>query len=129
MLRGARVLLPRAEGARDTLVEGLEARGARVDELKLYRAAVPRDADVEGLRRLRDGEIDVVTFASSSAVRNLVEMLGGDLEPLRRVRIAAIGPVTAEAVREAGLEVSVMAAEYTISGLVAAMVAEMSRKP
>ena len=84
-------------------------------------------SDLEGLRRLRDGEIDVVTFASSSAVRNLVEMLGGDIQPLRRVRIAAIGPVTADAVREAELEVAVMAEEYTIAGLVSAMVAEMSR--
>jgi uroporphyrinogen III methyltransferase/synthase len=122
VLSGARVLLPRAESARDTLIEGLEAKGARVDELKLYRAAVPRDPDVDGLRRLREGEIDVVTFASSSAVRNLVEMLGGDLEPLRRVRIAAIGPVTADAVSGAGLEVAVAAAEYTIAGLVSAIV-------
>jgi uroporphyrinogen III methyltransferase/synthase len=115
------VLLPRAEGARDTLIAGIEAKGALVDELKLYRAAVPRDPDVDGLHRLRDGEIDVVTFASSSAVRNLIEMLDGDLEPLRNVRIAVIGPVTANAVRTAGLDVAIEASEFTISGLVAAI--------
>jgi uroporphyrinogen III methyltransferase/synthase len=122
-MHGVRVLLPRAEGARDTLIEGLEARGAHVDELRLYRAAVPRDPDLEGLRRLRDGEIDIVTFASSSAVRNMIEMLGGDVAPLSDVRIAAIGPVTAAAVREVGLEVSIVASEFTIPGLVAAIVA------
>ena len=119
---GQRFLLPRAENARDTLIDGLQARGATVDELTLYRAAVPVDPDLEGLRRLREGGIDVVTFASSSAVRHLIEMLDGDVTPLRSVRIAAIGPVTAQAVRASGLEVWVEAGEYTIAGLVAAIV-------
>ncbi len=119
---GQRFLLPRANGARDTLIDGLERRGAAVDELTLYRAAVPTSPDLEGLRRLRSGDIDVATFASSSAVRNLIEMLGGDLAPLRSIHIAAIGPVTAQAVRDAGLEVAVEAAEYTIPGLVQALV-------
>jgi uroporphyrinogen III methyltransferase/synthase len=122
VMRGARVLLPRAEGARELLVDGLQALGARVDELTLYRAEVPRDPDAEGLRRLRAGEVDIATFASSSSVRNLVEMLDGDIAPLRRVLIAAIGPVTAQAVRNAGLEPTVLATEYTIEGLVAALV-------
>ncbi|MBI5285838.1 MAG: uroporphyrinogen-III C-methyltransferase [Chloroflexi bacterium] len=139
VMRGQRVLLPRAEGAREVLVEGLEEMGAHVHELTLYRAAVPAEPDTEGLRRLRDGEIDVVTFASSSSVRNLVEMLrgraesrkqraeGGDaLAPLRRVVIAAIGPVTAAAVREAGLDPEVVAERYSIDGLVAALVARFA---
>jgi len=151
---GQRVLLPRAEGAREVLVDGLEEMGAHVHELTLYRAAVPSQPDAEGLRRLREGEIDVVTFASSSSVRNLVEMLGetanskqqtakgpggaesreqraegdaGDaLAPLRRVVIAAIGPVTAAAVREAGLEPGVVAERYSIEGLVEALVARFA---
>lgn len=122
-MRGQRVLLPRAEGAREVLVDGLEALGAHVHELTLYRAAVPSQPDAEGLRRLRAGEIDIATFASSSAVRNLVEMLGGDVSPLRGVLIAAIGPVTAEAVRDAGLDVGMTAEQYSIDGLVAALVA------
>ena len=123
-MRGQRVLLPRAEGAREVLVGGLARLGARVNELTLYRSDVPRDPDAEGLRRLRAGEIDVVTFASSSSVRNLIEMLGGaeSATPLlRRVHIAAIGPVTAQAVRDAGLEPAVVAQEYTIEGLVEAV--------
>ena len=123
VIRGQRVLLPRAEGARELLVDGLEAMGAHVHELKLYRAAAPENANVEALRRLRAGEIDVATFASSSAVRNLIAMLGDDIEPLRHVLIAVIGPVTADAVRAAGLPVGVMAERYTIEGLVESLVA------
>ena len=121
-LTDRRVLLPRAEGARDVLIEGLHERGATVDEVTLYIAAPPKDADAEGLRRLRAGEIDIVTFASSSAVRNLVSMLGDDLEPLRRCRIAAIGPITAQTVQELlGRPPDVVAKEHTIVGLVVAL--------
>jgi uroporphyrinogen III methyltransferase/synthase len=121
-VQGARVLVPRAEGAREALVEGLAARGASVEEVTLYVASPPEAPDVEGLRRLRDGEIDVATFASSSSVRNLAALLGGDVEPLRRCRIAAIGPVTAEAVVEVvGRSADAVANEYTIAGLVRAV--------
>lgn len=122
-MSGARVLLPRAEGARELLVEALAERGAAVDEVTLYVAAVPEGAEPEGLRRLRAGEIDVATFASSSSVRNLVTMLGGDVEPLRRCRIACIGPVTARTAAELlGRAPDVVAEEHTIAGLVRALV-------
>jgi uroporphyrinogen III methyltransferase/synthase len=122
VLHGQRVLIPRAESARESLLDGLGGRGAIVDELKLYRAAVPSSPSAEGLERLRSGDIDIITFASSSAVRNLVEMLDGDLSAMRKPLIAAIGPVTAAAVREAGLSVTVEASVYTIDGLVTAIV-------
>jgi uroporphyrinogen III methyltransferase/synthase len=122
-VRGSRVFLPRAEGARDVLIDGLVERGATVDEITLYVAASPKDPDAEGLRRLRAGEIDVVTFASSSAVRNLVAMLGDDLEPLRQTRIACIGPITAATVEELlGRPRDIVAQEHTIPGLVRALV-------
>ncbi len=75
---GDRVLLPRAEGARPELVEGLRALGAEVDEITLYRAAVPQQAPAEALSLLREGAIDIVTFTSSSTVRNLAALLGDD---------------------------------------------------
>jgi uroporphyrinogen III methyltransferase/synthase len=121
VMRGQRVLVPRAYGARDALIDNLRERGALVDELVLYRAAIPRDPDAEGLRLLRAGAIDSATFASSSAVRNLIEMLNGDVTPLRDVCIAVIGPVTAQAVRDAGLRVDVEASTYTVPGLVEAL--------
>jgi len=140
-LRGKRVLLPRAEGARDVLPAGLRAQGAEVDEVTLYRAAVPTDAPAEALELLRNGEIDIVTFTSSSTVRNLVAMLNGSIEALTprsplsrpsaeggegsgvraRPLIACIGPITAETARELGLRVDVEAAEHTVEGLVRAL--------
>ena len=128
VLRGQRILLPRAADAREVLLDGLRAAGAHVDELKLYVSSIPERPDAEGLRALRTGEIDIATFASSSSVRNLIAMLGGDVEPLRRVRIAAIGPITAQAVRDAGLAVAVEASEYSIEGLVAALVTDAANE-
>ncbi|MEO8457506.1 MAG: uroporphyrinogen-III C-methyltransferase [Chloroflexota bacterium] len=117
---GDRVLLPRAESARAELVIGLEALGSTVDEVPIYRAAVPSEASPEVLAELREGRIDIVTFTSSSTVRNLVAMLG-DTSALERAMIACIGPITAQTARELGLRVDVMAAEYTVEGLVAAL--------
>jgi uroporphyrinogen III methyltransferase/synthase len=122
-----RILLPRAEGARRELVRGLRAQGARVDELPLYVAAPPGAPEPDALRRLRAGEVDVVTFASSSAVYNLVKLLGGDTAPLKKPLIACIGPITARTARDAGLEVAVEAKEHTIPGLVRALVEHFSR--
>ena len=122
VMRGERVLLPRAAGAREVLVDELSEQGARVDELVLYEAAVPHAPATEALQQLRAGEVDIATFASSSSVRNLIEMLDGDVGPLRGVLIAAIGPVTAQAVRDAGLEPAIVAETFTIDGLVEALV-------
>jgi uroporphyrinogen III methyltransferase/synthase len=117
---GDRVLLPRAESARAELVRGLEAMGATVDEVPIYRAAVPSEASPEVLAELREGRIDVVTFTSSSTVRNLLAMLG-NASALERPLIACIGPITAQTARELGLRVDVTASEYTVEGLVAAL--------
>jgi len=77
-----RILIPRAENARPELPDGLRALSAEVDEVTLYRAAVPTDAPAEPLKMLRRGEIDIVTFTASSTVRNLVAMLNGSIEAL-----------------------------------------------
>jgi uroporphyrinogen III methyltransferase/synthase len=119
--KAVRILVPRAEGARPELIEGLTAAGAKVDEVTLYRAVVPSDAPVEALEMLRRGEIDIVTFTSSSTVGNLVAMLNGSDEALEQPVIAAIGPITAETARELGLRVDVEAAQHTVDGLVMAL--------
>ena len=122
-LTGQHVLLPRAEDARDVLIDGMAKQGAKVDEVTLYVAAPPKDPDAEGLARLRAGEIDVATFASSSAVRNLVALLGDDLGSLCQCRIACIGPITASTAEELlGRPPDIVASEHTIPGLVQALV-------
>jgi uroporphyrinogen III methyltransferase/synthase len=119
---GARILLARADIADRRLVEGLTARGARVDQFTAYRT-LPGDEDAPALRTsLAAGEIDIVTFTSSSTVRNLCLALGEDhVGLLSRSSIACIGPVTAGTAREFGLTPTVEAAEHTVAGLVDAI--------
>ena len=120
-LQGQAVLLPRAEGARAVLPDGLRAAGATVDEVTLYLAAPPAEAPAGALSLIRAGQIDAVTFASSSTVRNLATLLGGDLSALRGAVVACIGPQTAEAATEAGLPPTVVADEASVHGLVRAL--------
>ena len=120
-LAGARILLPRAEGARDVLPAGLRAAGATIDELTLYLAAPPAAAPPEALAAVRNGEIDIVTFTSSSTVRNLAALLGGDLSALREATVVCIGPIVAETAREFALPPQVVAEDHTIEGMVAAL--------
>jgi uroporphyrinogen-III synthase len=116
---GQNILLPRADIARQTLAEGLRAKGAQVDEVTAYRtvAAAPvAESDV------RPG--DVITFTSSSTVRNFLARYGGEPPAvLAATTIACIGPVTAHTAAEAGLQVDVVAEEHTVDGLLAALIA------
>jgi uroporphyrinogen III methyltransferase/synthase len=131
-LRGAgisgRVLLPRAEGANPALVAGLRAAGCDVDEVVLYESRPPAEVDPEALSQIRNSRIDVATFASSSSVRNLAELLGPGFEHLKRATIASIGPVTSQTAREYGLAVEVEPAEHTIPALVEALVQHYASK-
>jgi uroporphyrinogen III methyltransferase/synthase len=116
---GTRVLIPRAEEARDVLPETLRRRGASVEVLPVYRT-LPDEQGIGLLRTaLGDGGVEVVTFTSSSAVHSLVAAVGA--EALRDCVIACIGPITSAAARERGLRVAIEAEEYTLPGLVAAL--------
>ena len=112
----ARILLPRAQEARDVLPDTLRAHGAIVDVVAAYET-VPEIEDAAIAQGLASGEIDMVTFTSSSTVKNLVKMLG-NITPLQQVKIACIGPVTADTARSFALEPDIVAKEYTIDGLV-----------
>ena len=112
----ARILLPRAQEARDVLPDTLRAHGAIVDVVAAYET-VPEIEDAAIAQRLASGEIDMVTFTSSSTVKNLVKMLA-NITPLQQVKIACIGPVTADTARSFALEPDIVAKEYTIDGLV-----------
>jgi uroporphyrinogen III methyltransferase/synthase len=120
-IRGARILLPRAEQARDVIPTGLEKMGARVDVVTVYRTVSSgrRSEEFDGL--VKEGKVDVLTFTSPSTVINFLEIMGRDYTLPPRVKIAAIGPVTAAAVKKAGLAVDIMQETYTIPGLVAGL--------
>jgi uroporphyrinogen III methyltransferase / synthase len=115
---GARVLLARAAGADPELPRRLRDLGARVTDIEAYHA-VPDLASVEEVRSsLIAQEVDLITFTSPSTATYFVAAVG-DLA--RSVALAAIGPVTAARIRELGFRVSIVAAEHTASGLVAAI--------
>ena len=119
-LRGARILYPTAEGARDVLPDGLRNLGAMVDRIISYRS-VPDASGAEEVRRLLNcGDIDLVTFTSPSTVRGFVAAVGAD--SARRAPAATIGPVTSKVARAAGIDVAVEASESTASGLVRAVI-------
>ena len=111
---GKRLLWPRAAAARDVLTTMLRGRGAEVVERVLYDT-IP--LPVDDAARSDILHADAVTFTSPSSVRAFVALFGTAVQP----RVACIGPVTALAAREAGLEVHAVAAVYTMDGLVAAL--------
>jgi uroporphyrinogen III methyltransferase / synthase len=128
-LHGKKVLIPRAEVARETLPEQLRKKGATVDVIPVYRTIAPA-ADLSRLREyFESGAIDAVTFTSSSTVRNFVEMIGG-VEQARRLgtktTVACIGPITAQTAEESGLPVTIMPAENTVPALAQAIVRHFS---
>lgn len=125
-LRGRRVLIPRAEVAREILPEQLREMGAEVLVAPVYRTVRP-EAAFEALQQaLRAGEIDMLTFTSSSTVRNFVELFSDQAamqQATARVAIACIGPITAGTAQDCGLHVTVQAAENTVPALAEAIVA------
>lgn len=119
---GQRVLLPRADIATDTLSNGLREAGAALDEVDAYRTIVPPSAAAKARELLGGDKVDVVTFTSSSTVRNLVSLIDGDLSLLKGIKVVSIGPVTSETAKELGVNVDVEASEHTVAGVVAALV-------
>lgn len=121
---GRRVLIPRAEVAREVLPETLTELGATVDVVPVYRT-VPAPIDPAIRDRVAAGDVDVVTFTASSTVHHFCRLFSDrELETVRRhVRAACIGPITEQSAREAGFEVAVSAETYTIPGLIEALVA------
>ncbi len=123
-MTGKRVLIPRAAKARDVLPDTLRQWGATVDVVEAYRTEAP-NIDIATLkRRFQCGEIDVVTFTSSSTVSHFVQLFGGGTlsSLVNDAAIACIGPITAKTVEEAQGQVAILAREFTMQGLVTAIV-------
>jgi uroporphyrinogen III methyltransferase / synthase len=114
-MTGARVLLPRAAGAREILPAMLRDGGAEVEEVASYDTVRPRTVPGEVGTLLAEGKVDLVTFTSSSTVRNFLSLLGEDaVALLQRTRIGCIGPITADTARSAGLTVDIQPSAYTV---------------
>lgn len=127
-LAGRNVLLPRSERARADLPAALSAAGARVTEVVAYHTTAPGPEGAAAMERIRAGEVDAVTLASPSAFERLEEQLGHAAlaELTRRVALAAIGPVTAAAIRQAGLPVAVVPSKPSAESFVEALAAHFA---
>jgi uroporphyrinogen-III synthase len=122
---GDRVLLPRPERGMETLAQGLQACGAGVDEIVLYRILPATDADAEAIAALGNGEVAAVTFFSPSAVEGLdaaLEAAGVPVDVVRRTKeqalAACIGPTTAAGAAGAGWRMVTTPPETTSEALV-----------
>jgi uroporphyrinogen-III synthase len=127
---GKRVLLARARVARDVIPRELRKLGAHVDVAEAYETVIPQSSRVRLRAVLNDAERrpHVITFTSSSTVRNFVALLGNSVwrgrprsrkaSPLEGICLASIGPITSSTLRELGLPVDIEAKEYTIPGLI-----------
>jgi uroporphyrinogen III methyltransferase/synthase len=121
--RGERVLLVRASRGREILSETLSAGRAEVTQVVAYESRDVTTPDPEAAAALAEGRVDWVTVTSSAIARALVAMFG---DQLRRAKLAAISPLTAGVLAEAGFPAAAVAADYTAEGLVAAIVAAES---
>lgn len=124
-----RVLIPRAAQAREVLPETLREWGAEVDVVEAYQAALP-SVDTARLRGMfRENKIDMITFTSSSTVAHFMQLFSDENVSalIAGATIACIGPITSKTVEDMGLRVDVVSEEYTIPGLVRAIVAYYSR--
>ncbi|HLZ61107.1 MAG TPA: uroporphyrinogen-III synthase [Ktedonosporobacter sp.] len=133
-LVGQRILLARAAEARKVLATELQRTGALVDEVAAYYTVAVTPEDELGreiVHLLQQRELDMITFTSSSTVRNFVtwlkscalQMAGSPLDLVtQQTRLASIGPITSQTARDLGLHVSIEAQQFTIDGLIDAIV-------
>lgn len=135
-VKGKRVLLVRAKIARDVIPQELRRAGAHVDVVEAYETVVPRTSRTRLQQVMHNPKRhpQIVTFTSSSTVKNFVELLGASKRPkslaaqLRGIQAASIGPVTSATLRGFGLPVQIAAKEFTIPGLVSAIISAAARQ-
>lgn len=131
-IKGKRVLLVRAKVARDVIPGELRAAGAQVDVVEAYETVVPRKsrARLRALMKAPARRPHIVTFTSSSTARNFAALLGeAAARSLQTVQFASIGPVTSATLRELGMPVAIEAGEYTMGGLIRAIVLARYAEP
>lgn len=127
---GDLILLPRAEGARAILPDSLRKLGAAVDEVILYQAAPASHVNPSNMQKIKNGEVDYITFTSSSTVNNFVNIIGSQYiqDFNNRVKVACIGPVTARTAEANGFTVNIIPEQYTIEALLKAIIQDHQAK-
>ncbi len=132
-VNGKRVLLVRAKVARDVIPDSLRAAGAHVDVVEAYETVIPEKSKtrLRALFKNKQRRPHVVTFTSSSTVRNFAELLGAraGTAALKDIQFASIGPVTSATLRELNLPVAIEAREFTMGGLIRAIVLARYAQP
>jgi len=123
---GKRVLLLRASRGREVLAETLSAAGALVQQVVVYESRDVIEVDPEIAAALAEGRVDWITVTSSAIACSLVHLFG---ENLRRAKLAAISPLTAGALADAGFPASAVASTYTVAGLIDAVLAREAEGP
>lgn len=123
---GERVLLPRGDLAREVLPRELKAMGLLPTEIDVYETVLADQQDELALEWIREKEIHLITFTSSSTVTNLLEVLRrkgvpNPVEVLSDIPIASIGPITTQTATEAGLKVAIEPTDSTLAGLLQAI--------
>ncbi|MQF70052.1 uroporphyrinogen-III C-methyltransferase [SAR202 cluster bacterium AD-804-J14_MRT_500m] len=112
------IILPTSDIAPDQLSRYLSAHGAKVKKILTYRTLIPQVSKDSALKELAGDRIDVVTFTSSSTVRNLVRLLDGRPTLLKNPLVACIGPETSATAKELGIRVDLIADQHDVAGLV-----------
>ena len=122
-MAGKKVLIPRAEQAREILPEGLRGMGAQVVVAAAYQTLPDDSEKIPLLEKLKSGDVDCLTFTSSSTVLNFLSLFDRQeiIPRLTNVIIACIGPITAQTARDNGLTVQIIPESFTIPDLVEAI--------
>lgn len=122
-LQGLKVVLPRSDRGNSDLPAALKRHGARVTDVIAYRTLRPTSVERQSLRKIAAGEADAILFFSPSAVQHFVELFGGEQSRAlqEKLAITAVGPVTANALREAGILRTVTAGDTTASSVIEAL--------
>jgi uroporphyrinogen III methyltransferase/synthase len=127
-IKGKKVLIPRAAKAREVLPEELAKAGCEVAVLPVYETRLASADPAEIVSALQHGEINYITFSSSSTVENFFAMIAPDVlrGELGAAKLACIGPVTARTLEKFGFTAHIQPEEFTIPALVAALVADQA---
>jgi len=128
-VKGKKFLLPRADIARSLLPDEIEKLGGEAVEVDVYQTVIEDTADEDVIQRLLEGDIDMVTFTSSSTVRNFAQIVGKErLEKIKsKTQFASIGPITTQTAEEFGISIFAEASQHDIPGLVEALLAHLNK--